>query len=197
MPGYIGLYYPHITFPGDAWVKLAAIYWDRLGRIVPQSIHPQDSDTVRRLQGELGFVKDFEPMMRDTMIVGELFSEMLRQYGEQLIHHYRVLTHDTTELEFVFSDVKMAYTLTDALLDAGLAVRRRGNRWSDEAEVGMHPKLAFVYMEALAEQMALRQGLRPVTDNVRDHVAMGGYTLERLAQALLETDARQTHLLGD
>ncbi len=86
--------------------------------------------------------------------------------------------------------------LTDELLDAGLAVRRRGDRRSREAEVGMHPRLAFVYMEALAEQMALARNLRPVTDNVRDHVAIGEYTLVRLAQALLETDITQPHLLG-
>ncbi len=58
MPDYIGLYYPHITFPSDAWVKLAAFYWDKLGRIVPPGYQHRDSDTVQRLQGELGFVED-------------------------------------------------------------------------------------------------------------------------------------------
>lgn len=195
MPNYIGLYYPHIAFPGDSWVKLAAIYWDKLGRIVPESIHPQDSDTVQRLQGELGFIEDFAPMRHDTGKVGELFLEMLRRYGEQLTLQYKVLSQDTY-LSYVFSDAKMAHALTDGLLDAGLAVRRKVNRWHGDAQVGMHPKLAFVYMEALAEEMALRRSLRPVTDNVRDHVAMGEYTLERLAQALLETDVWQTHLVG-
>src|SRR5258708_6768767 len=197
MPDYIGLYYPHIDFPGDAWVKLAAIYWDRLGRIVPSDYQLQDSDTVQRLKGELGFVENFEPVNRDTFEVGELFSQMLRRYRKQLRSHYRVLSEDS-DLAYVYSDAKMAHTLTDALLDAGLAVRRTEieDHRGVKAQVGMHPRLAFVYMEALAEQMALSRGFRPVTDNVRDHVAIGEYTLARLAQALLERDITQPYLLG-
>jgi hypothetical protein len=30
---HIGLYYPSIGFKDDAWVKFAALYWDKLGRI--------------------------------------------------------------------------------------------------------------------------------------------------------------------
>ena len=37
MPDYIGLYYPHSTFPNDALVKQAALYWDKLGRISSQN----------------------------------------------------------------------------------------------------------------------------------------------------------------
>jgi hypothetical protein len=197
MPDYIGLYYPHLTFPSDAWIKLAAIYWDRLGRIVPSGFEPQDSDTVQRLKGELGFVENFEPAMDDTLEVGELFFHMLLRYQEQLRRHYSVLSQDS-ELEYIYSDRKMAPMLSHALLAAGLAVQRTEveDRRGWRAQVGMHPRLAFVYMEALAEQMALSRGLRPVTDNVRDHVAMGEYTLERLAQALLEADDRQPHLVG-
>src|SRR2546421_8799914 len=129
MPDYIGLYYPYIAFPDDGWVKLAAFYWDRLGRIVPPNYRHQDSDTVQRLQGELGFVEDFEPFSSDTMKVGELFSNMLWRYREQLIRHYSVLSYDS-DLEYVYSDAKMADTLTAALQDTGLAFQRRGGRQS-------------------------------------------------------------------
>ena len=49
----------------------------------------------------------------------------------------------------------------------------------------MHPKLALVYMTALADQLAGERGLSPLTDETVDHVAMSGCTIERLAQALL------------
>ena len=52
MPDYIGSYYPLIHFPHDSWIKLAAIYWDKLGRIVPVDYPLHDSDTVQKLQGE-------------------------------------------------------------------------------------------------------------------------------------------------
>src|SRR5207248_8154002 len=95
MSDFIGLYYPHIEFPDDAWVKLAAFYWDRLGRIVPRSYNHQDSDTVQRLQGELGFVENFNPRDKDTSSVGILFIDMLREYGRKLIQNYSMLSSDS------------------------------------------------------------------------------------------------------
>jgi len=50
----------------------------------------------------------------------------------------------------------------------------------------MHPKLASIYTAALAEEMARNWGCHPVTDETRDHLAVTGCTLERLAQALLD-----------
>jgi Family of unknown function (DUF6236) len=184
MPDSIGLYYPHSALPNDAWVKLAALYWDKLGRIVPPGYKLQDSDTVQRLQGELGFVENFLPSPRDTFEVGQLFYRFLRQYEDKMKHHYNVLSQ-TSELEYIYSDVKMAHEFSRMLLDMGLAVHKQPDRGAEGTQVGMHPKLAFVYMEALVEHMALTRRLLPVTDNVRDHVVIGGYTLERLAQALL------------
>jgi hypothetical protein len=53
MPDYIGSYSPLIHFPHDSWIKLAAIYWDKLGRIVPVDYPLHDSDTGQKVQGEL------------------------------------------------------------------------------------------------------------------------------------------------
>src|SRR5437867_153431 len=125
MADYIGLYYPNIAFPSDSWIKLAALYWNKLGRIVPPGYQLHDSYTVQRLEGELGFIENFKPSGNDTFEVGELFLQMLYQRGQQLIRYYSVLSRDS-DLEYVYSDAKMAYALTDALLNAGLAVRGRG-----------------------------------------------------------------------
>lgn len=193
MPDYIGLYYPYITFP-DAWSKLAALYWDKLGRIVPQSYIHHDSDTIQRLQGELGLFEDFPPSRSDTFKIGELFDNFLTQKGDQLIRHYSVLSQDL-DLEYIYCGEKMAYRLSHTLVDMGLAVRRqRSTTENDFDRIWMHPKLVFIYMEALAAEMASVRNLHPVTDNVRDHIIMGEYTLERLTQALLEADDNQPHL---
>ena len=195
MPDYIGLYYPDIAFPESSWMKLAVLYWDRLGRIVPPGHQHQDSDTVQRLKGELEFIEDFSPSSNDTSNVGKLFIRMLRQHGGELGHRYKVLS-DNSDLEYIYSDAKMARELTDAFIRSRLAVRRLDDPRGTIAQVGMHPRLAFVYMEALAEQMASARGLRPVTDNELAHVAIGEYTLERLAQALLSNmDDKQPHLV--
>ncbi len=196
MPDYIGLYYPHIHFPHDAWTKLAVLYWDKLGRIVPPQYPLHDSETVQRLQGELGFVEDFTPTERDTYAVGALFHTLLDHYGDQLTRYYSVLSRES-DLAYIYSDEKMAHYLTSQLLRMGLAVHvRKESSPYHSFQLGMHPKLAFVYMEALAAHMAARRRLQPVTDNVRDHVLMNACSLERLTQALLEADDGQPHLVG-
>ena len=107
MPDYVGLYYPHFAFPGDAWMKLAALSWDKLGRIVPPTYTPSDSDTVQRLQGELGFTKDFMPSYSEREEVGLMFINLLQQYGDPLRSHYGVL-QETSGLAYVYSDPKMS-----------------------------------------------------------------------------------------
>jgi hypothetical protein len=63
----IGLYYPSIYFHDDNWLKLAALYWDRIARIVPPrywedpNAASRDSEAVRALQGELDFIEDLSP----------------------------------------------------------------------------------------------------------------------------------------
>ncbi|MFY1675108.1 DUF6236 family protein [Plantactinospora sp. WMMB334] len=58
----VALYYPYVNLPEDAWVKAAALHWPRLGRIRPSGYYDlRDSDTVKRLRDELGFVIDVRP----------------------------------------------------------------------------------------------------------------------------------------
>jgi len=46
-------------------------------------------------------------------------------------------------------------------------------------------------MEALAELMATGRKFHPVTDNMVDHLAVNGYTLDRLTYALLSSDEEE------
>jgi hypothetical protein len=83
-------------------------------------------------------------------------------------------------LGYIFYE-KLSEDLRKSLIGSRLAITDPGdNRW-----VGMHPKLALVYMTALADQLAGERGLSPLTDETVDHLAMSGCTIERLAQALL------------
>ncbi|RKN43815.1 DUF6236 family protein [Streptomyces hoynatensis] len=68
----VALYFPYVNLPGDAWVKAAALHWPQLGRIRPQDYADvRDSDTVRRLRDECGFVLDVRPGLRGGSWVGE------------------------------------------------------------------------------------------------------------------------------
>ena len=43
----IGLYHPFIHFKDDDWLKLSALYWDRMARIVPQLLERSAYDGAR------------------------------------------------------------------------------------------------------------------------------------------------------
>jgi hypothetical protein len=89
-PVRLGLYYPFIQFRSDSWLKLAALYWDRIGRIVPPGYILQDSDTVRRLQGELGFISNLAPSRRELDSVSTEFLELLTERSLELVDLYGV-----------------------------------------------------------------------------------------------------------
>jgi uncharacterized protein DUF6236 len=86
----LGLYYPFIQFRNDSWLKLAALYWDRIGRIVPPGYELQDSDTVLRLQDELGFVTDLAPSDEALEGVSREFLELLADRGPELTDLYGI-----------------------------------------------------------------------------------------------------------
>ncbi len=46
MVTYFGLYYPFIHFKDEGWLKLTALYWDGMKRIVPSGARLRDSDEV-------------------------------------------------------------------------------------------------------------------------------------------------------
>ena len=64
MQARIALFYPYIHFQDDNWLKASALYWDKMGRIVPYSYETvRDSDTVKALANELGYIENFNPRL--------------------------------------------------------------------------------------------------------------------------------------
>ena len=192
----IGLYYPYIHFRNEAWLKLGALYWSKMGRIVPPQYEVHDSPTVQVLK-ESGFVTNLDPAS-GAWQVAPLFLDLLKQHGKDLSKRYDprrqadvAAPEPNPHATLPGRDPRLAYVAVDkvhpevqqALVDTHLVVKAatfRGSRW-----LGMHPRLAAVYMTALANQLA-SGGLEPVTDAELDHVAISGWTMPRLAQALLE-----------
>lgn len=196
MNTYQALYYPYIHFKDDHWVKTAALYWDNLGRIVPHEYKTEDSDTVKGLG-------DFVTTLRPNWVHPEFansFVEFIQEYGPKLQEKYSIsLSEDWAYLEedqrppkpggpsgnnprfgYIFCE-KMSEELRYVMEELNLATTDyRGDHW-----IGMHPRLAWVYMTSLAEQISAERGLRPLTDQTQDHLALSGFSVERLAHALL------------
>ena len=209
---HIGLYYPYIHFRDDVWVKLAALYWDKMARIVPRGYMTHDSDVVRQLAQEGKFIVD-EPAQFHSVgwydsnfNLDETFTIFLKQNENALRDHYGVAQKDKwpddpvtrtacppgadPKLAYIYIE-KMSPDLQEAFVNTGLAeadyhIDEQGDS-IEVGRVGMHPKLASVYMAALAEEMAKHlPGYYPVADETLNHLTVSGWTLERLAQALLK-----------
>jgi hypothetical protein len=84
MKSYIALYYPLIHFNDDAWIKLTALYWDKMGRIVPRGYRPSDSDTVKRLADESEFIENvYAGFTSYELKLDHSFIELLQRHGEE------------------------------------------------------------------------------------------------------------------
>lgn len=157
---------------------------------------------MKRLEDELDFIKNFSPYEQEKQVIASMFEEMLSKYKSQLVTYYDVHDFKSTDDLYVMHSGRAMFRLWAKLEESGLAsaipprMARKLDR-SDQYILNLrvlHPQFAFIYMEALATRMASHRQLHPVTDNVRDHVLVGRYTIERLTQALLQPDNPQPYL---
>ena len=200
MKTHVGLFFPFIHFPNDDWIKVAALYWDNMTRIVPGGFKPhRDTETVKFLAKE-HFVIDEHPHWEDLEIVTEGFKKIIEKHKKELVILYGIVKQDhwlvdpqtakfappgaNPKLAYIF-DEKIEYQLNKILIESDLGTRR--SKEGDEYRwIGMHPKLVNVYMAALAEAMAGRRQIHPVAYDTPNYFAVSGFTFERLAQILLE-----------
>jgi hypothetical protein len=206
----IGLYHPFIHFRNDDWLKFSALYWDRMARIVPPSYWgdrgttalAKDSSVTRALIDELNYVVNVQPVV--DYPVSDQFAKLLTAHAVELRKHYDVRNADSWPFDRVtanyarWRDPHLAYVnavkldpdFALQLQQEHLAVQHNEGR---EVWFGMHPRLAAVYMAALAEDIAGVNRFTPATEETIDHVAALGWGLDRLAAALLGSRA----LLGE
>lgn len=82
MPGSASLlprsavYYPYIHIRDARWLKIAALYWPHLVRVVSSAYPVTNSSLVDVLTGELGFVVNHAPEL-EALAVAEDFAQMI------------------------------------------------------------------------------------------------------------------------
>ncbi len=188
------LYYPFIHFRDDAWLKLSALYWDDVTRIVPRAYTPRDNREVRALE-DAGVLKRVDPSSYEQP-VGSLFTVLLDRYAAKLVRRYDISQRDgwpanperfgvktgrvsSQSLAFIHCS-KLEPALLEQLLKLKLAVPSHDRRW-----LGMHPAIVSAYMIALAGEISRRRGLQPISDNVTHVSGVTSCTVEDLARALV------------
>jgi len=199
-----GLYYPFINFRNESWLKLTALYWDRMGRIVPHDYSLRDSELIQDFKSA-EYVRDYEPGGDAQARISSAFRDLVRRYGEPLgwrygLHLSAEWPDEPTTVQSAsahFGNPKLAYifapklgdSLIDELVQLNLAVRggEREPHW-----IGMHPRIAAIYMTALAGEIAARVGARPVSDDTLSHRGIGQVRLDGMAEDLLGGDGEAT-----
>jgi len=165
MSGYgFALYYPYIHLQDENWLKVAALYYDGLRRIVPEDFRTQDSKTVRLLNNEFQFIKDLHPreeprdiaddflqFARDELFDVDKRKNLLSDIGKLL----------PPESGFRIHGSKIAERLRTELPNIGLAKKSDSRQpWYD-----FEPATGALYMTCLANKMAEERGLPIVTDD--------------------------------
>src|ERR1700681_1629373 len=87
MSSNIGFYYPKTVFQDD-WLKLAALYWDRIARIEWKRGPLGDFDTARQLADEMGFIVNLTPSSEEISFVADSFLETINKHSDVLREHY-------------------------------------------------------------------------------------------------------------
>ena len=73
-----GLYYPYFNVRDERWLKIAALYWPRIVRLIPEDFRGPDSQAVRALTDELDFV-DRRPPGLSVENVAPLFMNLITE----------------------------------------------------------------------------------------------------------------------
>jgi hypothetical protein len=193
MTAMFGLYYPHVRFRDERWLKATALYWERMYRLFPEDEGYQTLPTVSTVEQEFadaGFVNEVHPGDSTLRNAAEHFAAVL---GSLDLSQYRLDDRELTEFRDEFpgfaapvgwenlldyvADWKLEPDYFIELTKQRLAVRNGPRLW-------MHPALAHAYLLVLGMELADDYGANPVSDEEVHHSA-GGQDVRALVATCL------------
>lgn len=198
----IALYYPYTHIRDKTWLKAAALYLPRLALVAPPGYPRKLSATAATLRQELDFLVDVDPTYRAPEVAAE-FLRLLSDHQEALRTRYAWPDEVPPE---VYASVaadglacgdpfhpgfddkvewihvgKLPHDLSDAFYETGLCAPSKDGVWA-----AMHPRLGAVYLAALAERVAQANKMPTVTDQSFAYGTLNGWSMDTLAQVLLD-----------
>jgi hypothetical protein len=202
------LYYPFIQIRDDEWLKLAALYWPALYRLVPHHYTEQNSPTERALV-DASVLKALDPRATANDAAEELAvaaagnAELLardysieRAYADWDGSSWAQVSQALGErpgLAWLDCE-KFSGGIVGDLENMGLGRPSYGGADPDyQGEwVGLHPTLATAYMIALAGKVGAENHCDPVTDEVDLRVAAANDDAGAALQLLLGSPGVKT-----
>lgn len=169
----VGLYYPHVHFRDERWLKLAALHWDRIYRFYRDDV----DDTLPEVSRaevwlfEAGVVRHTVPTEEDLRQAEEGFEKATTgiDLGKYKLPDGKRIMRDLEQyldMADYLSSWKATPQLAEHLIDIGLATR-----FQNAAELWMHETLVRAYLLVLGAQVAPAYGASPIADDELDHSA--------------------------
>jgi hypothetical protein len=191
-----GLYFPFIHIRDDDWLKMAALYWPSIRRLVPRGYPKHDSLTARTFF-DAAILRDEVP---DNLIGSTAWDllETLSENADLLTRDYSIgQAYDKwdgrlwSEQRTLEGDpqlgwihiTKFSLDVLDYLVSRDLAKLGRGG--SPDSWVGLHPALAGAYMTVLAQRLSERARFEPLTDQVDLRIATPSSDVQAALNLLL------------
>jgi hypothetical protein len=199
------LYYPYINFRNEEWLKLVALYGDSVSRIVPVHYPTRTSDTITALT-ENKFIRNISPAAAGDA-PAKMFRDFLVQYSDLLQPEYAVdrtqpwgsdpddrhlEDQEVTRRAYVEAS-KLGGIEINELEKTQLVIKGRDG---DINWIGMHPRLANLYMTLLANAVANTKPLRLTADFASDHVNVHASSVEDIGKVLLPDAFKAEELLA-
>lgn len=175
------LFYPHINFNDEKWIKTAALYYKGLNRIVPEN-YPiiKDVEIIKRLNEDEEFIRNINPRYEADAIGLDFlrFAETELADKDHRIQLIKSLGTVIPENEsFSIHMNKIAYMLQNRLPELGLAVKNQN--FGHEEWYEFEPVTGAMYMTCLANYLAQKENLPVVTDDPIFQPLIRGIQLDR------------------
>lgn len=201
----IALYYPWRHFQDDDWLKLALLAWDKIARVRPRGLPDNDDLIVRQLRAETDILMDIVPSEADLATVTAAFTDIVASHERELVSYFagsapwqdderwtQGFANRATLLVALFDlyagpeDPMISQELCDLLISLDLAEPAKTGTAGEQHWISVRRRLGSAYLASLADVMAQRNMLSPVTDSDRMHRAFGA--LDRIPEMLFSDD---------
>lgn len=163
LPFSSALYYPYIDIRDERWLRGAAVFWDSIRTIVPESVRePYSSEFARelndegilepvRVSSEMEEVDDLAEAALD-FLTDPISSALIRDISDSTGRSRRADSDQLAELTRVHGD-KLPYVIRSQLRDA-----------LDDGWFQLPSGFANFYMTLLATKLASRLGIGLITE---------------------------------
>jgi hypothetical protein len=158
------LYFPYIHLTDEPWLKVAALYYDSISRIVPFGYEPHDSEFVGKLKTQGQFIRDLNPI-NETLLIQDEFLAFAERYLANETERKKLrrmmgtcLRPSTAVIHANKFEMEVLYRLSE------LGLAEFPVNPNEEWHI-LEPVTGAIYMTFLADRMAERRGLPLLSDD--------------------------------